>query len=395
MKLTVNKYLNARIDEPSTNASCRFYRNPGDILEIDNVVAGTEIDGNAVWYHCKDDGCFYWSGGGLLNGAEVFGDWNTLADDIQKCLLDSMVNDKQFWLEKKVIGYIGCAWGYKNDDQSRGLALTIFVDQKVNSNTIGETIWYKGYNVPVDIKETALFHHQYIDYNTQGHPDIPVAPDTAHPIEMGGSISISSNETVGYGTRSMLLKNKEGKTCLMTCFHVLLNNFKSAGSFPVNPAKDVSAETPAKERIPFKVRSINKPLKVIAGRYSNIYDFAVVEIPEGLQFINKFHVNRFSSFYKMEELKSLIHQTVTMAGATSFLQTGKILDVKASLPVNDNHVCNNVIVAEMMSKGGDSGAPVVDKNGKLVGIIVSGNEKNRTLILPVTYLFSKLHYTLL
>ena len=52
------------------------------------------------------------------------------------------------------------------------------------------------------------------------------------------------------------------------------------------------------------------------------------------------------------------------------------------------------ILSEMMSMPGDSGAPVIDENGKWVGIVVAGDEKDRTLILPVMYLFTQLGYKL-
>lgn len=64
MKLTVNKYLNARIGEATTNAACQLYKSPGDTIDVEDVLVGTEIDGNNIWYKNKEDGCFYWSGGG-------------------------------------------------------------------------------------------------------------------------------------------------------------------------------------------------------------------------------------------------------------------------------------------------------------------------------------------
>ena len=104
MKLTINKYLNARVQQPFTHSVCQFYKNPGDTIEIDDVLIGTEIDGNSIWYHCKDDGCFYWSGGIAEQDFVLQGKIINRADFFQ--IINSIKNDKSFYLSKTVVGYI-------------------------------------------------------------------------------------------------------------------------------------------------------------------------------------------------------------------------------------------------------------------------------------------------
>lgn len=361
------------------------YLELGSIIEVTEIVPGDAIDGIGIWF-AADDGFFYWSGGCEFTGNEVFGDWNALSKETQKLFLDSLVADQLYWFEKKTVGYLGCGWGYKNDSTFEGLSVTIFVNQKTDHPVLEKTVRYKGYDIPVDIKTAAPFQHQrYINYTTP-----PVSPDLYG--QMGGSIAVAGKKQ--YGTRSMVLINKEGRRCLMTCFHVLLGGYKKRGRYPVMPPVMMIAEFPCHERNPFRV-PLQRELKVIAGRYSAYYDFAVLEVPISIGFRNAINNVDFTGFYLLEELKNLIGKTVTMVGATSYLQTGVVQDVRSSLPVNNGHVCHNIVVTEMMSKGGDSGAPVIDDGGKLVGIVVSGNETDRTLVLPVTFLFTQLGYKLL
>ena len=61
MKVTVNTYLNARTG-PSTSHGNPSFRNPGDIVELKNVLIGEVYDGSAIWY-LIDDANYYWSGG--------------------------------------------------------------------------------------------------------------------------------------------------------------------------------------------------------------------------------------------------------------------------------------------------------------------------------------------
>ncbi|MGB8190818.1 MAG: S8 family serine peptidase [Chitinophagaceae bacterium] len=59
---TVSTYLNQRIGAASTDALCINHLQPGDQVDVAEVVAGTSIEGNAIWFR-GTDGNFYWSGG--------------------------------------------------------------------------------------------------------------------------------------------------------------------------------------------------------------------------------------------------------------------------------------------------------------------------------------------
>ena len=93
MHVTVNKYLNARVGMPSTNAPCPVYHEPGTILEIDQLVSGDTLDGNSVWYRCKQNSYYYWSGG--ITEFDFSLDSIELDEDQMKTILGEAI--KYYW----------------------------------------------------------------------------------------------------------------------------------------------------------------------------------------------------------------------------------------------------------------------------------------------------------
>lgn len=395
MKLTVNKYLNARSGKPSTASPCPFYKSPGDVLEIDHILVGDEIDGNAIWYHCKDDGSFYWSGGIEETAFEMQGmQFGLLPSELQYAMLLSLKNYFENFLSRKVAGYMGCAIGNKNDDPLLGLALIVYVEKKFSSDSLSfivpPFILFKGIKVQVDVKEVSTIEHEiYIDHTHTKPPPIMLDNDTE--LQMGGSISVSNDKA--YGTRTIRLK-KEGilDFYLMTCFHVLIpERFKAIGIYTANDLQ-IEVSFPCENR-KFGSGHVNKA-HVVKGKYNNLYDYAIIELKDKSDVFNGIGGKRFNGFYTFGQLATLLNKTVTMIGATSFKQQGKVMETHGSVSVaNSSFEFNPVIVCERLSSGGDSGAPVVDENNKLVGYVIGGNKKNRTIILPVYNLFLQEGFT--
>ena len=81
MKVTVTKYLNVRVGEPSVNAPNYQYLAPGTILEIDgHLYEGDPYNGITTWY--KDAaGNYYWSGG--VEGADFLTPPPGIYDDVE------------------------------------------------------------------------------------------------------------------------------------------------------------------------------------------------------------------------------------------------------------------------------------------------------------------------
>lgn len=62
MKAKITAYLNERIQAPNLEADNKVYYEPGDTIEIVDIVNGQEYEGNKVWYKL-DNGAYVWSGG--------------------------------------------------------------------------------------------------------------------------------------------------------------------------------------------------------------------------------------------------------------------------------------------------------------------------------------------
>ena len=113
MKGIVNTFLNERVKEPSVNAANPVYYEPGDVVEIVDILNGQEYDGNKVWYQL-DNGAYVWSGG--VQGtyeidqeiqdqgrhSEVFNTVPGTGKGIGIAILDSGINVNHVHLSKRV-----------------------------------------------------------------------------------------------------------------------------------------------------------------------------------------------------------------------------------------------------------------------------------------------------
>lgn len=110
MLLTVNKYLNIRQERPEVEAGEAGYLNPGDAIELDRVVVGSAVDGNAVWYRSRK-GYFYWSGG----IAET--EFENPGNPLDPALLNALVADLRVThfsrYRKEIPGLVSLGAGYK------------------------------------------------------------------------------------------------------------------------------------------------------------------------------------------------------------------------------------------------------------------------------------------
>lgn len=74
-----------------------------------------------------------------------------------------------------------------------------------------------------------------------------------------------------------------------------------------------------------------------------------------------------------------VNMLVTKSGRSSGVTSGKVtaVDVTLQVGLNDTEVgmFSNQVVAEMSSKGGDSGSLVVDESKRAVGLLFAGSEK--------------------
>ena len=132
-------------------------------------------------------------------------------------------------------------------------------------------------------------------------------------------------------------------------------------------------------------------LRIEEGRFNSLFDFAIAEIEDEDIFINSVGsaIDDPKSIlpipYSLNELMNHPVIDVTMYGTISGNPSSTTRQVKSSIPDRDSNVIfNNVVLADAVSQPGDSGAPVIDNSGKLVGYILGKDEsQNVTVIMPL------------
>ncbi len=362
------KYPLYRRQSPTNEVEAVGYLEVNSVIEVKQIVAGKPLDGISIWFYA-DDGFYYWGGGVNFNEAEEFINWDELNEEIKLSILISITNDTAYWIEKNVIGALGFAVGYKNDSNSSGLALSIFVDMKIITENVPKTIVYIGVGgIPTDIKEAGEIKHNLAN-------EI-LTPDEDLPMRMGGSISVKNPKE--FGTRGLLL-TKDKKQFLLTCFHVLLSEFPKNTLYEGVPVR--LAEYPS----PLKNSSVEIKTGLITyGCYDSNNDFALVKLENVNDFINGFGRSRFKGFHDANTISSLLDKQVTTAGAVSNFQQGKVLDTNATVTITQTGMrFENVVITKKLSVPGDSGAPVIDENNKIVGIVIASDDSLRSYILPI------------
>lgn len=400
MKLTVSKYLNARIGKPSTYAECILYRAPGFVIDIDDIVAGTEIEGNGVWYHSKDDGYFYWSGGISENDLVFPGkEFSAFNDDEKIILLKSAKKYYSTLLKAKVTGFKGIGVGNKNNDQTAGLALLVFVDAKVGVNQLGfvvpDSLVFKGVTVPVDVIAVGnpATTARIVYRNNEN-----LLLDKGSKIGMGGSISYVDDNFHAdeYGSRTMIVvKGTPQKQYLMSCFHVLLPKMVNSNKDIYYNANNVQCEVPSSKLNSHASQDI---LTVFEGHYHGGYDYAVAEIANINDYMNGVDGVKFTDYYKLNEIDSLQNKQVKIYGATSYIQNATVSNPHCDIAIDCGGFAREyvgLITTEKVILGGDSGGPVTDTAGKLIGYVVGATINDLfTYILPVYNIFSNHGYLL-
>lgn len=373
MKVTAKKFVNARTQEASVNAENPFYIEPGNQIEIKDVVIGTAIDGNAIWYFDVND-FYYWSGGFVESGFElhVFETQIEISNrsrQFQFEFLASMLPDFIIKYGKDDFKAIGIA------EIGGGLGIEISLashsDIQKYAHLQSNKILFRGYSVPIQLRYQSPFRGNsgFIDYTK--------------PFLMGGSIEneISNN----YGTRGLKLE-MQGKTVILTCFHVACYNLmeQRKNSFDKSLIK-----------IRFPARESNSPVSpatgnVINGKLGGWFDYALIEVTADMCASKIPGIGWPNDYYQKTELNKLTTGTVlkTFGFISDRIMSGKITmpSVASSYAIITYDYLHNVklyglIETEKMSVEGDSGAAVLDQNNKVVGIIIASNDTH-SLIMP-------------
>jgi len=241
----------------------------------------------------------------------------------------------------------------------------------------------KKYSIPTDVIQEDM-------------PKSHIAKKDQPPFELGISISREYDDTTG--TIGLFLEkfDDSGKIYAISCYHVFCAPELKASNKQF-PKPDQSAVLRCASH---EDHGTNKIGWVVAGQVDSENDFAIAELKEGTEATNKLFLPPDQSivpdgfiFVNPEDQ----NKKVKMCGRTSGFQTGKIKSHYASQTINyGNKVfqyIQGLVEITPISKGGDSGAAVLDENNKVIGLIVSGNEES-SYVLPVKKYIVKNNYTL-
>jgi hypothetical protein len=367
MKLTINTYLNARIGKASVAAPCEFYQSPGNIITIDDILIGDELDGNSIWYHCSDDGCFYWSGGVAETEFEMIKMKDFKGD--KAILLNEAIQYNWPGWKKTIAGLTGVNTGRKLKDDMvvNDYAIVFQVVQKKKltpgaASAAPTQVNYRGINIETDVIQASVAQLQ-----------------TIHP---GDSVS-RINEVDESGTVALKVFRTEEKRAvhyLLTNYHVagfdLLRNDQFRYRFPPSiPNRQVMV--PAQHNDPANTHFIGA---FFEGRLSPFFDIALILLNDENDASNRvdgFTIKEFIDVHA-EDATDITGRSVTLYGAVN----GKKISPVASIHSHQLFAYNGGNIIELLeliqidrfSEPGDSGSPIV-LNGKIIGILVGADDQ--------------------
>ena len=366
MKVTVNKYLNARIGNPSTTAACNFFQTPGNTIVIDKVVTGEELDGNSVWYHCEEDGCFYWSGGieevafQLMPLDQFGGDKNGILAEAIKYLWNDWKRD--------IEGFNGAFTGDKitggNATGSKAIVFQVLVksqDTQSIKNLIPAEIFFKGFAIKTDVIQTT-----YATFEAACPGD---SISRIHEIDENGTVSLKVYRGRKEGDDYYLLTNYH-----VACFDLLRSNklIFSPGENVINRQVMVPRQAVDPANTEF-IGALSE------GRLSANYDIALILLndkDEAANTVDGFTIREYIDVYDGPD--NYTGQNATLYGATSGRRTKPIISIH-SHQVFTYAGANKIELVKLLqmerfSDAGDSGSPVL-LGRKIIGIHVGSDDK--------------------
>lgn len=380
MRLIAQQYLNARTGRPSTDAPIPYYVEPGTVLLMDDVVTGQELEGNCIWYHNAEDGCYYWSG--AINEPEQT--FDKMFAGIEELNIYSSAVNELAGKYKFIPGYKGMAAGFKEVDSQlhTAIALIFYVDRKLpeTEGMVPAFIIFKGIRLLTDVRETG--EASLLLGNTA---------DQSTPYAMGGSISedVLGTDT-SFGTRTLIV-TKFKVDYLLTCFHVACNSLFEKKQYFVG-SNTVHVVLPSTGAVPVGKRQFR--LRVAEGGFDTAFDYALLELGDA-RLINSMPDFQFSGFYTRSELRQRFSTNMRVAkyGARTLASENRLIAYHSDaveVSTARKLKMSGLVEARKMSDKGDSGAPVIDvSNDKLIGFIIADNASS-TYILPFGELLARL-----
>lgn len=296
---------------------------------------------------------------------------------------------------------IGCSVGIKKTAGALvPLKCLVFkVNGKVSASTLGQSatipsaIVYHGVSIPTDVigtdQVTALA--------------ITQPGDNFVPARLGTSVSRKNSEEFGTASLKVRIPRPGGvfDSFLLSCFHVLYPEKISPELFDANLQQSVNSSGSDQAiaiSIPAAPYLTENPGSAVVlqgfvrrGIISPMMDAAIAQIDPAQLDQKAFDNTLVLGEADIDTLS--IGQSLDVYGCVSGKQNGVLTDLRSErtdvLLSNSqetfSYTFNQLIEVAVPCQPGDSGAPVLTRNGLLVGIITAGNGSH-SYILPFSYI---------
>jgi len=311
-------------------------------------------------------------------------------DQVLKSAIQTFSN---YW-EASISNYKRVDAGKKitNNQPTENNCVRFYVEDKEYkgkvTNPVPEYIYLGGFKIPTDvIVDTGemILHN----WKNPGDGSTPVSPGK----------SVSRKENKATGTISLKVKkNIDGveRFFALSCYHVLFDNEFSNRKNEIRNAGEASMprtiKTPGDD-----ITAAGTQVGTVGwGKIDEYVDagVALLDDPDSLEeeidFLGK-PVAKYAVIANDENALS-----VSFCGAKSGLVKNKLIKgCHAIKPVNTpagRIVFSDLIQIERCSDFGDSGAPVIDQNNRLIGII-EGGDNYYTYIIPIQNIINRIKIT--
>lgn len=351
MLLTVNKNLNIRIGSPSTSASCPGFLKPGDNIDLDTILPGNELDGNAIWYKSKK-GYYYWSGG----VTEVDFEWPgiVLTSELRYAIVNDILHNYCSKYRKDIPGYIGCGAG---TDENGNPVIKILVDKRKGEVAVSPFIVHKGVRLQtlLELVPTPVLHgfrpgDDVIGELKKGSAAVAVKFDGHSQRFLLGSYHVMASRQLKHN--KTIVDDKDNLSV------TLKNN--SGGSIV---------------------------LKVFEGEFSALYDYAIAVIPDDINWHNKYEHISISGAYTELDVRAAVGEFVKSLGAIT-QSRAQVLDGLYEVTL-EGYSFKQVVRTQRLSVPGDSGAVVIGNDKRVIGIILGGDEDGNSYLIPAYQLVKR------
>lgn len=244
-----------------------------------------------------------------------------------------------------------------------------------------------------DISDIQTEHYHVLNSLKKIRIPIQIIKNTSPTIQVAPADSISyAGPHAHYGSVSCNVKDNNGNYVL-TCFHNLVDAAKA--NYASTVIKGATVSSPAGSQ------SGNATLEnAIRNRFLDAAIVKCVASERNINFIKGYGAIKGIKNIFEESSDTLIDSQVYMRGAVTKGRFGTIThmyyDAKINYKTHAHELCNLLVVSDngkALSEPGDSGAPVLDLQGNLLGIVVAGNEA-QTFVIPIQPIFEFFKITL-